>query len=102
MLKLVAFFAILILLTGLACAQDASRNMAAVQCKLQEAALSLAAPSWARTLDIAQDQETKLRTEIANAGISADYANKLIDDLIGRLAYQEAEIARLKTERESK
>lgn len=42
--------------------------MAAVQCKLNETALNLAAGSWAHTLDIAQDQEAelaRLRAELA-------------------------------------
>lgn len=48
--------------------QEAPRNMGAVQCKLNETALNLAAGSWARTLDIAQDQEAelvRLRAELA-------------------------------------
>lgn len=41
-------------------ATEAPRNMPAVQCKLNETALNLAAGSWARTLDIAQDQEAEI------------------------------------------
>jgi hypothetical protein len=95
-----AFIAFM-LLTGFAYAQqqpEAPRNMAAVQCKLQEAALGLAAPSWARSLDIAQDEEAKLRIEVANASASAAYANQLLADLTSRIADQEAEITRLKAE----
>lgn len=40
--------------------QEPPRNMGAVQCKLNESALNLAAGSWAHTLDIAQDQEAEL------------------------------------------
>lgn len=51
-----------------AVAEEAPRNMPAVQCKLNEGALNLAAASWAHTLDIAQDQEAelaRLRAELA-------------------------------------
>lgn len=40
--------------------QEAPRNMAAVLCNLNEASLNRAAGSWARTLDVAQDQEAEI------------------------------------------
>jgi hypothetical protein len=78
--------------------QETPRNLPQVQCKLNETALGVAAGSWARTLDIAQDEEARLRIEVANASTSAAYANQLLADLASRIADQESEIFRLKAE----